>query len=100
MIKSPLSVFFRLLICCAALGAQPPIQQKAEPPKESKATPATQDAATQPAKPPEATVPNLQDLILKPADPMRMIVQRFDLDRGNLNRTYVVAQSPTRQARL
>lgn len=100
MIKSPLSVLFRLLICCAAFGAQPPIQQKAEPPKGGKATPAAQEAAAQPAKPTEPTVPNLQELILKPADPMRMVVQRFDLDRGNLNRTYVVAQSPTRQARL
>ena len=53
-----------------------------------------------PAKPPESLVPNLQEIIAKPISPVRMVSLRFDADRGNLNRTYTVAQSPFRFARM
>ncbi len=102
--KAALPFLFPWMICLAALGAQapvqPPAQTKTEPPAQNKVETGKKDAAAQPAKPPEPIVPNLQELLAKPVSPMRMVSQRYEADRGNLNRTYVVAQSPARQARM
>jgi uncharacterized protein (DUF885 family) len=101
--KLPLPSCLRFLICCAVLGAQPlaqtTSQQKTDPPKDPKTTAPATETTAQP-KPPDTPPLDLQELILKPANPMQPIAQRYELDRGNLNRTYVVAQSPARQARL
>ncbi len=102
--KAALPLLFRGMICLAALGAQapaqPPAQNKTAPPAQNKVEAGKKDAAAQPAKPPEPIVPNLQELLAKPISPIRMVTQRYEADRGNLNRTYVVAQSPGRQARM
>ena len=96
------------LICLSALGAQspvqPPPQKKADPAAQQKVDPATQKKTEpqgkDPAKPAEPVVPDLHELMIKPISPMRMVTQRYEMDRGNLNRTYTVAQSRERQARL
>ena len=75
-------------------------QKKTEPPAQTKSEPPKKDASIEPAKPQEPVVPNLQEIIAKPISPVRMISLRFDADRGNLNRTYTVAQSPFRFARM
>jgi uncharacterized protein (DUF885 family) len=102
--KSAVPYLLRLTICFAALGAQAPVQTqsqtKTEPPAQTKVEPPKKDATAEPAKPQEPLVPNLQEIIAKPISPVRMISQRFDADRGNLNRTYTVAQSPARFARM
>ena len=102
--KSAVLYSLRLAICFAALGAQAPVQTpaqtKAVPPAQTKVEPPKKDAVAEPAKPPEPLAPNLQEIIAKPISPVRMVSQRFDADRGNLNRTYTVTQSPARFARM
>ena len=102
--KSAVPHLLRLTICFAALGAQAPVQtqeqKKTEPPAQTKSEPPKKDASVEPAKPQEPVVPDLQEIIAKPISPVRMISLRFDADRGNLNRTYTVAQSPFRFARM
>jgi uncharacterized protein (DUF885 family) len=96
------------LLCLTALGAQAPVQttapkQAAAAPQQKK-VPAEQNKSVPPAKeaakPAEPLVPDLQALTIKPISRMRMVSQRYELDRGNLNRTYTVAQSAERQARM
>ncbi len=96
------------LLCLTALGAQDPVQttapKKAAVAPQQKADPAAQKKPDTPAKeaakPAEPVVPDLHEIIIKPISPMKMVTQRYELDRGNLNRTYTVAQSVERQARL
>ncbi len=48
---------------------------------------------------PSNAVPDLRTLLSPPVDGMRLVTQRYEADRGNLTRRYVVL-SPTRFARL
>jgi uncharacterized protein (DUF885 family) len=51
-------------------------------------------------QPKDIPVPDLATLIAKPESELRIALQRFDADRGNLQRFYTIAASPTRQARM
>src|SRR5262245_48045524 len=45
-------------------------------------------------------VPDLREILAKPQSELRVVVQRFEADRGSLNRFYTIPVSPTRHARL
>jgi len=60
----------------------------------------TQPAAqTQPATT-QAAAPDLLPLLSKPQPEMWAVTQRYEADRGNLNRFFTVVFSPQREARL
>jgi len=56
--------------------------------------------ASQPPNQKDTAAPDLAELIARPQNEMRVVVQRFDADHGNLTRWYNIAISPTRLARL
>jgi uncharacterized protein (DUF885 family) len=48
----------------------------------------------------DSAAPDLAEMIAHPQNEMRIVVQRFDADHGNLSRFYNIPISPTRFARL
>jgi len=64
--------------------------------KDPTTAPTTQ---TQPATT-QAAAPDLQPLLSKAQPEMWAVTQRYEADRGNLNRFFTVAFSPQREARL
>jgi uncharacterized protein (DUF885 family) len=74
-----------------------------EAPKQDKTPEVKREPQTQtqpPPKPDEASVPDLGKLVAQPRNEMLLVVQRYEADRGNLNRAYAISGSPTRNARL
>jgi dipeptidyl aminopeptidase/acylaminoacyl peptidase len=69
------------------------------PPANVPAADKTPLAKEQP-KPPEVAVPDLRELVAKPASEVKLLAQRYAADRGNLGRFYNGPASPTRYARL
>jgi hypothetical protein len=67
------------------------------PDRPAQTRPATRPGQTQPAEP---RVPELRGLLSTPQNEMRLVAQRYELDRASLGRTYTLAISPTRRARL
>ncbi|HXG10553.1 MAG TPA: DUF885 family protein [Gemmataceae bacterium] len=48
----------------------------------------------------EPAIPDLRELVSRPQSEMRVVVERYEADRGSLNRFYTIPSSPTRHARL
>jgi dipeptidyl aminopeptidase/acylaminoacyl peptidase/uncharacterized protein (DUF885 family) len=71
----------------AAPPANVPAAEKAPPVKEQ-------------PRPQEVAVPDLRELVAKPASEVKLLIQRYAADRGSLGRFYNVPTSPNRYARL
>src|SRR5207249_4696948 len=71
-------------------GVEPPVLSDEPKPQEVPAPP----------KEKEVAVPDLGELIAQPPNAMRLVVQRYEADRGSLNRLYTVSASRSRQARM
>ena len=77
----------------------PPTAPPAQPPKPATEQP-PKPATEQPATPKATPALDLQELLKQKPNEMRMVVTRYEADRGSLNRSYVIASSPTRHARF
>jgi uncharacterized protein (DUF885 family) len=59
-----------------------------------------QPPGEKPAQAKELQVPDLTALAKPPPSEMRVVLKRYDADRGSLQRFYTILSSPTRQERL
>jgi hypothetical protein len=91
-IKTQITLIIALLLTTATFAQDNPelLRQSATTAPTTQTQPATTQAAA----------PDLQPLLSKPQPEMWAVSQRYEADRGNLNRFFTVAFSPQREARL